>query len=49
MAYGQITPFRAQDIFENFWVDQWHDLDDSVPFKPILRTKWSRNLDKVFQ
>lgn len=46
--FGQIAPLRAHNIFEDFWgnrFNEWDDADDF--FKPVLRNKWSRNLDRM--
>lgn len=50
MLFGQITPFRANDIFENFWTDRWNELEEEADslFRPLLRNRWTRNLDRAF-
>lgn len=47
-SFGQIAPIRANNIFEDFWGNrfgEWDDVDDF--FRPALRTRWSRNLDRM--
>lgn len=48
VSFGQIAPMRAHNIFEDFWgnrFNEWNEVDDF--FRPALRSKWSRNLDRL--
>jgi len=44
-----MVPFRASNIFEDFWGSRLNELDDDEFLKPMLRNKWSRDLDKWFE
>lgn len=46
VSFGEIAPVRAHSIFENFWGDRFHELEDDF-FRPVLKNKWSRNMDKM--
>ena len=48
LSFGQIAPMRAHNIFEDFWGNRWNEWEDADDFfRPALRTKWSRNLDRM--
>jgi hypothetical protein len=49
MAFGTIAPLRAHSIFEDFWGDRFNEWDDDEFLKPMLKNKWSRDLDQWFE
>ena len=40
-----MVPVRAHSIFDDFFGNRWGSIEDD--FKPMLHSKWSRDLDKM--
>lgn len=50
LVYGEMIPSKAHNIFEDFLGEKFFNFPtEEEIFKPILKKKWSRNLDSLME
>ena len=50
LLYGEMIPSKAHNIFEDFLGERFFNFPTEEEFfKPILKKKWSRNLDSLME
>lgn len=37
---------RAHNIFEDFWGNRWNELENDNFFRPMLTSKWVRDINR---
>jgi len=42
-----MVPFRAHNIFDDFFGNRWISLKDDDIFKPMFQNKWIKNMDRM--
>ena len=50
LLWGKMAPVKAHNIFEDFFGDRFFDFpSEDEFFKPLIKKKWSRNLDNLME
>lgn len=45
--FGAIQPIKAHSIFDDFFSNRLWNTDISEEFRPIIHSKWSRDIDRL--